>query len=122
MFLRYNLYTIIWALVIFCLILLPGQQMPKLSSSFISIDKLAHAFVFMVLVFLMIVGFRKQYRFPAFRTKATTYALLISGAYALILEFMQFFSSARTVDIQDALANLTGCLLGYLIFWLVYKL
>jgi len=84
-------------------------------------DKLAHAFVFLVLTFLMINGFSKQFRFPRLRTNAVLYALLISCVYAISLELMQFLSTARTVDFFDAVANLTGCTLGFGLFLAVRK-
>lgn len=104
------------------LILLPGQQMPEMKDDyFFSIDKLAHTFVFMVLAFLMIVGFKKQDRFRKIRTHAIFFALLISGIYSLLLELLQFLSSERMVELSDAIANLTGCFFGYLAFLIIYR-
>ncbi|WP_445223449.1 VanZ family protein [Catalinimonas locisalis] len=123
MFLRFNFYTIVWALLILALILLPGQQMPEISVEFfLSIDKLAHAFVFCVLVLLMIVGFTKQFRYPALRNNAVRYSLIISTIYAVTLEILQFLSSERMVEFLDATANLVGCISGYLIFLAIYRL
>ena len=123
MFFRFNFFTIIWAIVILFLVLMPGQQMPKISGDYLlSIDKLAHAFVFCILVLLMIVGFTKQHRFPRLRTKAVTYSLVISIAYGLILEIMQLLSSARMVELLDAGANIAGCISGWLLFLLIYRL
>ncbi|MDF9795680.1 VanZ family protein [Catalinimonas alkaloidigena] len=113
----------VWALIILALILLPGQQMPEISVKFfLSIDKLAHAFVFCVLVLLMIIGFTKQYTYPVLRNNAAKYSLLISMIYAIILEILQFLSNARMVEFLDATANLVGCISGYLIFLLIYRL
>ncbi len=123
MFLRFNLYTIVWAIFIFILVLLPGQQMPDLRGNYLlSIDKLAHGFVFCVLVLLMIIGFTKQFRFPKLRNNALRYALYISVAYALILEILQFSSTGRTVEFFDAGANLLGCTCGWLLFLAIYRI
>lgn len=123
MFFKYNFFTILWALIIFMLILLPGQQMPEMKGDyFLSIDKLAHTFVFIVLAFLMIVGFKKQDRYKKIKTHAILYALIISGSYSLLLELLQLLSAERMVQISDAVANLTGCIFGYLAFQVVYKL
>ena len=121
MFLKYNLYTIVWALVILLLVLMPGAQMAKADVMF-SFDKLAHAFVFFVLVFLMIVGFTKQHTFPLLRSGAVKYTLLISISYALMLEAGQLLVTGRMVEVYDAISNVSGCVLGYGFFYVVYKL
>jgi VanZ family protein len=121
MFFKYNLYTLIWAVIILLLVLMPGAQMAKADVVF-SFDKIAHGFVFCVLVFLMIVGFAKQNTFTPLRSHPVKYALLISIAYALILEAGQLLVSGRMVEVYDAVANVSGCLVGYGIFYVVYKL
>ena len=121
MFLKYNLYTIVWAIVIFILVLIPGAQMAKADVIF-SFDKIAHGFVFCVLVFLMIIGFTKQHTFASLRSGSVKYALLVSIAYALMLEAGQLLVSGRMVELYDATANVSGCLLGYGLFYVVYKL
>jgi VanZ family protein len=123
MFLRFNLFTILWALIILFLILTPGQQMPNVKDDYLlSIDKIAHTIVFMVLSFLMIVGFKKQYRFIKIKNNAVVSAFIISGSYSLILELMQLLSSERMVQLTDMVANLTGCFLGYIAFIAIYRL
>ena len=121
MFFKYNLYTLIWAVIILLLVLMPGAQMAKADVMF-SFDKIAHGFVFCVLVFLMIVGFAKQNTFTLLRLHPVKYALLISIAYALILEAGQLLVSGRMVEVYDAAANVSGCLVGYGFFYVVYKL
>ncbi len=121
MFLKYNLYTIVWAMIILLLVLMPGAQMAKADVMF-SFDKVAHAFVFFVLVFLMIIGFAKQHTFSHLRAGAVKFALLISIGYALLLEAGQLMVSGRVVELYDAAANVSGCLMGYGFFYLVYKL
>ena len=121
MFLKYNLYTIIWTIIILILVLMPGAQMAKADMIF-SFDKIAHGFVFCVLVFLMIVGFAKQKTFSALKSEPVKYALLISVVYAVVLEAGQLMVSGRMVELYDATANVSGCLAGYGLFYLVYKL
>ncbi len=122
MFLRYNLLTILWAIFILFLVLLPGQHLPELAPTLLSIDKLAHAFVFCVLVLLMIVGFIKQSAFTGLRNNAIRNSLKISVAYAFVLEITQSLSNGREVDVYDGVANIVGCLLGYGLFYVIYKL
>lgn len=123
MFLRFNLYTFAWVIIILMLVLLPGQQMPDLKGDYlISVDKVAHAFIFCILVLLMIIGFTKQSRYPALRNHAVAYSLKISVVFAISLEMLQFFSSARMVEFLDAVANVAGCISGWLLFLAIYKL
>ncbi len=123
MFLRYNLLTILWAIIILVLVLLPSQNLPKIDEdSLIGFDKLIHISIFLVLVFLMIVGFIKQSIYPVLRYDAVKYALIISIGYSLVLEGGQFFSEGRTVDIYDIIANTVGCTSGFALFYVIYKL
>lgn len=123
MFFRYNALTIVWAIFILILILLPSQQLPEIETySLLSLDKLAHAFVFAVLVFLMIVGFIKQSTYPALRNNAIPYALCISMGYAIVLEITQLLSSGRMVELYDGIANIVGCGLGFGLFYAVYRI
>lgn len=122
MFLRYNLYTIIWAVLILVLILLPSRHLPEFQApSLISYDKFAHAFVFSVLVLLMIAGFIKQYTYPQLRNNPVRFSLFISISYALVLEIAQGLSSGRTVELYDGIANVVGCFMGYGLFYIIYE-
>lgn len=120
MFLRYNLFTFIWAGIIFLLILMPGQQFPEMGNLF-SFDKLAHLGVFAVLSFLMIVGFTKQSKYLNLRRNAIKYSMVISLLYALVLESVQAIVPDRYANFYDMAFNTLGVISGYLFFILVYK-
>ncbi len=121
-FVRYNAYTLVWALLIAVLVLLPGQNLPKLEDSLFSIDKLVHAFLFAGLAFLMIVGFIKQSAYSALRNKALPYAFILSISYAILVEALQLFSPERMFEILDMIANLSGVFAGFILFFVLYKL
>lgn len=95
--------------------------MPQLGDLF-SFDKLAHLGVFAILVFLMIVGLKKQSRFLSLRKKPIKYSMLISLTYASVLELGQSFIPGRYANFYDLAFNLLGVLAGYLIFQIIYKL
>jgi VanZ family protein len=120
MFLRFNLFTFLWALIILLLILMPGKQMPH-SGDLFSFDKVAHFGVFCILSFLMIVGFSKQYSFPGLRKNSVIYAMVISLTYASILELGQAVIPDRYANFYDLAFNLGGVLVGYGLFLLIYK-
>lgn len=120
MFFRYNLLTILWATVIFLLILMPGRQMPDIGELF-SFDKLAHLGVFAVLSFLMIIGFKKQQKYQYLRKNAVLISMLVSMLYASVLELGQSAVPGRYANFYDMMFNSVGVLAGYLGYFLVYK-
>ena len=68
MFLRFNLLGLMWAVVVGVLYGMPSEKLPHFSiGDLIKFDKLAHTFIFSVLVLLLIVGFKKQYSIGALR-------------------------------------------------------
>lgn len=94
--------------------------MPDFGDLF-SFDKLAHLAVFCILGFLMIIGFAKQFTFQRLRKSPVKYGLIISGAYASILELGQAIVPERYANYYDLAFNLIGVLIGYAIFVLIYK-
>ncbi len=122
MFLRYNIFAILWMFLILFLTLLPGNQMPQVHiATLLSIDKLAHAFVFSILVILLIVGFTKQYQFPQFRFNAISYAFLVALSLGITIEVLQLFITERGFEVYDIIANTIGCGIGIVLFYIIYK-
>ena len=95
--------------------------MPTLGSSLISIDKVIHASLFIVLMLLMVVGFSKQSTYAVLRNKALLYSFIITVTYAVCIEVVQLFSEGRSFEIGDMIANVSGCFGGYLLFLAIYK-
>lgn len=122
MFLRYNLFGLIWALIILLFTLMPGEDMPNLSMwDLISFDTFAHMAVFAVQVFLLIIGFIKQYRFQFFRENPVFLALTLSVTYGVLIEFLQSLVPGRSLELSDIIADTAGCLVGWLLFYIIYK-
>ena len=103
--------------------LLPSSSMPSLSIwELFSFDSFAHAFLFAVLTYLMIVGLKKQYTFPRLKHYAIRTSLVVSSLFGVSIELMQhFYITGRQGDIIDVLSNTIGCLLGILIFKWIYQ-
>ncbi|TXK46063.1 VanZ family protein [Pontibacter qinzhouensis] len=103
--------------------LLPNTSAPATSAwELLSFDSFAHAFLFCVLTFLMIVGMKKQYTFVKTRHYAIRYSLFICTFYGIGIELLQeFVLDGREGDIFDVLSNTIGCLSGILLFKWVYK-
>ncbi|GAB3198593.1 hypothetical protein GCM10027293_15760 [Pontibacter aydingkolensis] len=96
--------------------------MPSLSIwELFSFDSFAHAFLFGVLTFLMIVGLTKQFSYLKLRHYAIRASLAISFLFGIAVELMQhFFIYGRQGDIMDVIANTVGCLMGIVLFKWVY--
>ncbi|MCP2043231.1 VanZ family protein [Pontibacter sp. HSC-36F09] len=124
MILRYNFFTIIWAAVIMVLTLLPSSSMPSLSIwEIFSFDSFAHAFMFAVLTYLMVVGLKKQYTYMRVQLFAIRTAFFVSSMFGIAIELLQhFFVPGRQGDIVDVLSNTIGCIIGILLFKWIYQL
>jgi VanZ family protein len=86
-----------------------------------SFDSFAHAFLFGVLTFLMIVGFAKQYSFLKLKHYPVKYSLFISSMFGITIELIQYlFIPGRQGDLIDVVANTIGCLLGIVLFKWIY--
>ncbi|MHC2992820.1 vanz family protein [Pontibacter sp. HJ8] len=103
--------------------LLPSSSMPALSIwELFSFDSFAHAFLFAVLAYLMIVGLKKQHTYLKLQHYAIRTALLISTMFGIFIELMQhYFITGRQGDIIDVLSNTIGCLLGIVLFKWIYQ-
>jgi VanZ family protein len=96
----------LWLLFISGLSVMPGVQLPSIS--LFTTDKLAHAVVYGVLMFLILSGFAKaRSRRPGLREGLL--ALLVAGGYGVLMEFVQYkFIPGRFYEVDDMLANLSG--------------
>lgn len=122
MFLRYNLFGIIWFLLIMLLGLAPGDSMPVTNVwDFLNFDKIAHFGVFAILCFLLILGFSKQYTFLFIRYNAILLAMGLSFVYGLGIELCQTLIPDRGLELADILANTLGVFAGWVAFYLIYK-
>jgi VanZ family protein len=121
MFLRYNLFSILWAILILVFTLMPGSQMPSVKF-IVGFDKLAHVFVFAIQSLLLIVGFLKQYTFRFFRGNAVFMAISLSVIYGTLIELIQSFIPGRGMELGDLFADLAGSLLGWGLFYVLYKM
>lgn len=118
MFLRYNLPGIIWGMIIFVLLAMPGSDVPRLSFlSFLPMDKIVHFILFAVFSFLLSIGFLRQYSFPRIRFNSIIIAFCISVIYGGVMEYLQgTVFEDRTSDWIDFVMNLCGTIGGLCTF------
>lgn len=118
MFLRYNLPAILWAVVIFILCAIPGDDLP--TTPFFNIphfDKMVHAFLYAVLEYLLMFGFTKQYYSNKILKCALGMSLILNISYGAVIEILQgTIFIERSTDIFDIMANASGAFFGLFIF------
>lgn len=114
-----NLYWILWGLMIFVLISIPGDFLPKVPGlmSLFEPDKLVHVFLFLVFIFLILRGFTHESSPAYLRKNAFFLALLITIFISGFTEvFQHFIIPGRIASLYDYIANVVGCFAGLWIF------
>ena len=109
---RYTI-AIVWVVVIAILHAIPGSDFPEFSfSDFFQLDKLIHAVIFMIGVYLFAIALKEQQKIQFFR-----YVVISFLTYGLLLEILQgLVFVERSADILDWLADTIGVFLGVWIF------
>ncbi len=112
--------ALIWALIILFLSGYPGEYVPKVPVW--QFDKLAHAVIYAVLSFCLLIAFQQQYLKHGNRYKISLIAMFISVSYGGFMEILQnnIFIN-RSGNWYDFLANTIGALLGVLMYPLITK-
>lgn len=119
--LKYQLPAFAWAIFIFVLCTVGNGGFVTQTLFGISTDKLGHAFIFAVLVFFIMLGLIKHWRFSFLLNKIRLIALLTSIIYAVCIElFQHYFTPDRFGDYWDLLADVIGSFLGWIMFYSVY--
>ncbi len=117
--------ALLWALIVLLLTGLPGNVFPKITSfwDWLEPDKVVHLFIFGILSFLILWGYRTQYFEGKNRYVLVLSSVIISAFYGLITEVLQkYVFIGRSGNIYDFLADTVGALLGWLFFsWLFRK-
>jgi len=119
--LRFHSTGFLIAVLICVLTLYPGDELPECYLyGNLSFDKVVHVFLFMLLSVSNLAGFTKQYKYRGFRFKPKYFVVISCTFLALATELFQSLVRFRTMELTDFLANLTGVLLGFLLFRLIY--
>jgi len=109
----YFLIAISWLIIITFLHFIPGPDLPQSYWSIIfQIDKIVHAFIFCVGVYLFAIALSQKQK-KSFLTLLISLFIL----YGLMLELVQeLFFVYRTADLFDWLFDIIGAFLGGWIF------
>ncbi|MEN8247363.1 MAG: VanZ family protein [Bacteroidota bacterium] len=106
-----------WVLFIGLLTLIPGGVISGVDWNFLSIDKMIHFIMFLVLAFLG-ANFFININKPFTIFFAISASLIIAVGYGSIIEYTQTFIPKRGFDYADLSANIIGALAGLATFYL----
>lgn len=116
---KYCFPAIIWALIILYLSSSPNIQLPPSFWDFLAVDKLGHLVFYGILAFLIAFAFFKSA--DVIKKKLLLKSLILSSFYGICLEIMQYsFFPNRHFEILDIIANISGSLIGILIFKYIF--
>jgi len=122
MFIQHNVFAFFWAVIILVISIIPiSGTVPFLLFGVLPIDTAIHLLLYSTLVFILIVGFIKQYSFVRLRYSPILFAVLFTLIYGMIIEVLQgTVILARSFEVRDILANFIGCLIGTTTYYLIY--
>lgn len=102
----------LYLLLIFIMSSIPGEELPQMGFEFS--DKLIHAAVYFVLLFLFFYSLKYQSKSVKLRRNALLFAGLFTVIYGLTDEIHQYFVPMRSCEFADFLADVAGALAGML--------
>jgi hypothetical protein len=118
MFLKYNRWAMLWALLILILCGIPGKDLPHISFlELLSFDKFVHTGLFFVLMAFTARGFELQSASQTLRKHPKAIGFALCVAYGGLLEVLQgTVFEGRSADIYDFIANSFGCAMSLLLY------
>ncbi|MBW6479574.1 MAG: VanZ family protein [Bacteroidales bacterium] len=120
---RHLLPAIVWTIVIFFIIAIPGSSIPESPLFLIPhFDKIVHTGIFLLLGIFSAYGFFKQGNKKFIKRNAYTLAVVFCVLYGGLTEVIQhFYIAERTGELADIIANTTGSATGVLLFYFLRK-
>lgn len=106
--------ALIWSIVIFILLVIPGRELPE-GPEVPSFDKIIHAFLFGMLVWLWCVYLKKSPNCSG-NTWKFFLTFLFSCFYGIAMEYVQkYFVVNRAYETGDIIADIVGSAVGLLV-------
>ncbi|MCK6619127.1 MAG: VanZ family protein [Calditrichaceae bacterium] len=103
-----------WALLIFILSSIPGDNLPQMGFEFE--DKFEHFLAYAAIGFLFARAFFFQSRFPGLREKYILATLAAGILFGVSDELHQYFVPGRVSDLYDLIADALGVVMGVFLF------
>jgi len=115
-----------WAFIIMVLMGIPGNVFPTVVNfwDWLGPDKLVHLFLFSLLSFLFLWGYREKLLTSkeSYKRKMFFLSLLLSLLYGALTEFLQcYLFINRYGSFFDFIADAIGCILGLFVFVIYLK-
>jgi VanZ family protein len=109
--------AVLWTLIIFILLSLPGKMLPSETHLTIpQLDKYVHMFLFGCFVFLWSYYYASKSENKNISNNFLLRIFVIASLYGTLMEFIQkYFIPNRDYDIYDILADVAGAALAALI-------
>ncbi len=104
--------TIMWALIILIVSVLPSEKYPQID--IINIDKIIHFLVYAVLSFLVLKSFQLNFEMT-FPREDVLFTLILCIGYGILLELVQLVIPGRNFSLIDMAFNAAGAVFGVLI-------
>jgi len=111
--------VILWALVIFCLHIIPSDKIPNPPDWNFSVDKLVHFFLFAVLGFLLLRTYAEHRNKQSY---GIFFVAIISIIFGLLMETIQIMVPGRDYNLVDLISDGAGAVFGCLVFVVVIRL
>ena len=103
--------ALFWTGIILFFCLIQSSDVPKINIE--EFDKVVHAFFHFVFVTLWFLFFNKKLNsVNSFQSLAISF--VFSLVFGIIIEILQYYTTTRSADIFDVLANTIGALLATL--------
>lgn len=112
--------NIIWALVVFILCAMPGEDIPNPRLDIPHLDKIVHFGMFFIMTLLIshYLGIQTNLR----QRTIYTIAILVAFTYGGLIEILQHYFFGRSGDLWDLSADLAGGIVACLCYPLFKRL
>lgn len=110
--------ALLWSIVIFILLIIPGQNIPT-GPKLPSLDKVVHVILFgiQVLLWCRFIEYTRTSYIPL----KFLLVFLLSGIFGIAMEFVQkYWVTNRSFETEDILADIFGSAMGWLIYYYFY--
>ncbi|MBO6056680.1 MAG: VanZ family protein [Bacteroidales bacterium] len=112
-------------IIIMILCGLPGSYFHGVPTNwaYLRPDKIVHGIMFAAFSFSIIWGYRREYceKDSSYRNVLQLVTFFVSISYGALTEIIQCFLPDREANIYDFLADVIGCVLGILIFKIIFR-
>ncbi|MBF2709357.1 VanZ family protein [Flavobacterium soyangense] len=111
--------ALFWTLIILYLCLIKASDIPKINVP--NFDKAVHAFLHFIFTLLWFFYFKKKIGSLKIY-ELLIVSLVLSFFFGIAIELMQrYFTTTRTADVFDVIANLSGASIAVIVIVLINK-